>query len=272
MNLPSPQPDWPTSWIQSHHYDRLEHGLSSAVPGYSCAYALRRHHTLELITRTAPTGARVLDIAAAQGNFSLALAERGYDVTWNDLRAELAGYVRQKHTHGRIAYAPGDVFTLGFDAEFDVVLAGEVVEHVAHPDQFVARLARFLRPGGHLILTTPNGGYFLNRLPRFSDCADPSAFEAVQFKPNADGHIFLLHEDELHRLATSAGLQPRELRLFGTPLANGHVKTAPLLRWLPGRAVEWLDRVVAAGPRLVSLRLCSSFAFCCRRPTTSTSA
>ena len=38
----------------------------------------------------------MLDLAAGQGNFSLALAERGYRVTWNDLRGDLEGYVRLK--------------------------------------------------------------------------------------------------------------------------------------------------------------------------------
>ena len=82
-------------------------------------------------------------------------------------------------------------------------------------------------------MTTPNGGYFLNRLPRFSECADPSRYEATQFQPNGDGHIFLLHEDEIPAMAAGAELQIVELCLFANPLTCGHVKTKPLLQVLP---------------------------------------
>ena len=51
------------------------------------------------------------------------------------------------------------------------------------------------KPGGVVVLSTPNGGYFLNNLPHFSDCPDPAIFESKQFSPDSDGHIFLLYED-----------------------------------------------------------------------------
>jgi len=61
---------------------------------------------------------RVLDIAAAQGNFALTMAELGYDVTWNDLRDDLVGYVREKHERGSISFSPGNAFDLSFSASF----------------------------------------------------------------------------------------------------------------------------------------------------------
>jgi hypothetical protein len=59
------------------------------------------------------------------------------------------------------------VFILGAE-RFDAVLATEVIEHVAHPDEFLRQLA-----GGVLIVTTPNGAYFRNKLPRFSGSRTP---------------------------------------------------------------------------------------------------
>ena len=41
------------------------------------------------------------------------------------------------------------------DASFDAALCTEVLEHVRHPDNVVAELARVLVPGGHLCLTVP---------------------------------------------------------------------------------------------------------------------
>jgi len=41
-------------------------------------------------------------------------------------------------------------------AEFDAVLCFESAEHFAHPERLVAELGRVIKPGGTLILTTPN--------------------------------------------------------------------------------------------------------------------
>ena len=41
------------------------------------------------------------------------------------------------------------------DASFDVVFSSQVLEHVFSPDAFLAEIGRVLRPGGHLLLTTP---------------------------------------------------------------------------------------------------------------------
>ena len=191
MRKPIPQSDWPLSWQQSFEYDRLEvFGDISHSLGYAYAYATRFQNTLHLMEQALPKGSRILDVAAAQGNFSLRLAELGYQVTWNDLRSELADYVRLKYEKGEITYAPGNVFDLDFETLFDGILITEIIEHVAHPDDFLRKISKLLRPGGIVVMTTPNGAYFNNNLPRFSDHPDPAIFESEQFKPNSDGHIF----------------------------------------------------------------------------------
>ncbi len=151
---------WPDSWKYSYPYDLEEVYGESKNLGYTYAYSNRRRHALRLVTEVVAPGARILDIAAAQGNFSLALAEMGYKVTWNDLRGELADYVRLKHERGDVEFAPGNAFDLTFPVLFDAVLITEVIEHVAHPDQFLANTARLVRPGGHIVMTTPNGAHF----------------------------------------------------------------------------------------------------------------
>src|SRR5262249_34475334 len=150
----------------SYSYDLEEIYGEISNLGYAYAYQTRRSHTLNLLKEVLSPGDRILDIAAAAGNFSLPLAEMGYDVTWNDLRADLVDYVRMKHETGSINFAPGNAFELRFPSLFDAVLITEVIEHVAHPDEFLAKTASLVRPGGYIIMTTPNGAYFRNTLPK----------------------------------------------------------------------------------------------------------
>lgn len=269
MNWPlKAQPNWPESWRLSHLYDTLELGVS-LVPGrrgYGSAWRNRQRRTIELIRSVAAPPARILDVAAAQGNLSLRLAEMGYHVSWNDLRSELADYVRLKWERGKVDYFPGNAFEVRFPYLFDVVVATEIIEHVAHPDQFLSQLRSLVKPGGHLVLTTPNGEYFLNRLPRFSECPDPSKYEAMQFKPNSDGHIFLLHRDELAPLASQAGLSLLTCRVYNNSLTCGHRKTEGLLGILPKRWVEALEHWTSSFQGRRAGRWHSQLAMLMRRP------
>ncbi len=267
MKKVRPQADWPQSWKESYPYDLAEIYNQPEHLGYAYAYDNRRKHTLELVKSIASPGSKILDVAAAQGNFSLALAELGYDVTWNDLRGELVDYVKMKYERGNLNFAPGNVFDLGFASLFDVVLITEIIEHVAHPDEFLAKISHLTKPGGYIVMTTPNGGYFLNKLPKFSECADPSQFEDVQFKPNADGHIFLLHQDELEALARQANLRVLDVDLYTNPLTNGHVKTEALLKVLPRGAVQLVENATCRLPKPLRTKMCTGMAILFQRPT-----
>jgi len=174
--------------------------------------------------------------------------------------------VRQKQDHGHINFVPGNAFELNVDVPFDAVVITEVIEHVAHPDEFLAKVARLVRPGGYVVMTTPNGAYIRNRLPKFSECSDPTRYEPVQFKPNSDGHIFLLHPDEIGPLATYAGLRIDKVTLFNNPLTCGHMKTELILQVMPRGAVDLLELLTASLPRRLATRLFGQMAARFRKP------
>ncbi|MEA2372953.1 MAG: hypothetical protein QOH12_3347 [Solirubrobacteraceae bacterium] len=243
-------------------FDKLElaaEARSCPDPGYVRAYRQRVAVALALVDECGSPGAEILDVAAAQGNLTIALAMRGYRVTWNDLRAELADYVRLKLGDAQISFCPGNVFEIQA-GPFDIVLATEVIEHVAHPDEFLRQLARLVRPGGYLIVTTPNGGYLRNELPRFSDFGDPSVFEASQFKPDADGHIFLLHPDELDSLGRAAGLELVRVVHSTSVISRGWLRTGFLSRRLPEGILNAIDAGITGSPAAVRDRLTTNLA------------
>ena len=266
MNRVFPEADWPDAWRLSYSYDKEEVYGEIACRGYAYAYDNRRRYTLDLLKEAVAPGASVLDIAGAQGNLSIAAAELGYRVTWNDLRAELAEYVRHKDSTGSISYAPGNAFDLKFPGLFDAVIITEVIEHVAHPDDFLAKTASLVKPGGWIVMTTPNGGYFRNDLPRFSDCDDPSVFESKQFGPNGEDHIFLLHEDEVRNFAAAVGLKVAQFRLFNNPLTSGHVKLERLLWQLPRAAVHRMEQLLQRAPGPIARRLMVHMAVLFQKP------
>ena len=227
--------------------------------GYSYAYENRRDNTLALVESVLKKGDSILDVAAAQGNFSIKLAEMGYKVVWNDIREELIDYVKMKHEFGDIEYNAGNVFEIDFGHRFDLVLATEIIEHVAHPDEFLKNLSNLVKSDGFIVISTPLGSYFKNTLPKFSEFADPSVFESKQFGPNSEDHIFLLHLDEINLLASEAGLKVMDVKYYTNPLTNGHVKLNRLLGSIPKNLVFSIERLTQKFPNKIGKRMHSGF-------------
>jgi 2-polyprenyl-3-methyl-5-hydroxy-6-metoxy-1,4-benzoquinol methylase len=95
----------------------------------------------------------------------------------------------------------------GYDAHFDVVIASEVIEHLENP-RFTAReLFRLCRPGGNVIITTPNN----ESVRALLALAIRGHF--VQFdKGWYPGHITPLVRKDLLRILTEAGFDPTGFR------------------------------------------------------------
>ena len=221
MKLPQYNATWPEAWKIRYEYDVQELSNETETTGYARLYRVRAKLVEKSLQRFAASGSKLLDVAAGQGNFSLRAAARGHRVCWNDIDHSLIDYVRLKDDKQALEFRPGNFLELGVIAEYETVLALEVIEHVAHPDKFLAALAAALQPGGVLVLTTPNGEFLRNTLPSFSQCKDPEVFEAAQFQPNADGHIFLLTSKELDQLGMQVGLKRIDTKYFGTPVVSG---------------------------------------------------
>jgi 2-polyprenyl-6-hydroxyphenyl methylase/3-demethylubiquinone-9 3-methyltransferase len=109
--------------------------------------AARRRH----IPPAARPSARLLDVACGGGLLSPHLGDLGYTHVGIDLSASA---VEQARDHG-VVVVRGDVARLPFrDSSFDVVVAGEILEHVADTASVVAEACRVLRDDGTLVIDT----------------------------------------------------------------------------------------------------------------------
>jgi 2-polyprenyl-3-methyl-5-hydroxy-6-metoxy-1,4-benzoquinol methylase len=185
----------------------------------------RMRALLAVVQATALRPSRVLEVAAGGGGLASTLVAHGAEVVANDLLTDaLAAALREYRGGERVTVTGGSLFDLSPASlgTFDLVIACEVIEHVAHPGDLLARLATLLAPGGRLLVTTPNGAHFRNTLPTLREAGDVAEMERRQFKPDADGHLFLLTPEELAGLAADAGLTVERLDAWGLPPLTGH--------------------------------------------------
>lgn len=112
-----------------------------------------------LACRHIEAGSHVLDIAAGKGFGGHMLARAGCRVVCADIDAAKLDEGRALFAHPALTFSHQDVLNMDFaDGSFDAVVSMETVEHMADVDRYFAELRRVLRPGGLLILSTPQNG------------------------------------------------------------------------------------------------------------------
>jgi coenzyme F420 hydrogenase subunit beta len=108
-----------------------------------------------------PKDCYVLDICSRTGNGALFFKEKGIvgRVLCADFSQRMQAVCFQRLKNAGVSFQQRliDSLPLPFnDREFDVVFSFETVEHISTPDIFIKELGRVIKPGGQMILTTPN--------------------------------------------------------------------------------------------------------------------
>jgi len=103
---------------------------------------------------------RVLNVGCWTGNFELAAAHLPRRLVALEINGAAAAVAQRANP--TVSVINGDVFSLPFREEsFDTVLLLAVIEHLGNREMEALRaLCRTLRPGGHLILSTPHKQWF----------------------------------------------------------------------------------------------------------------
>ena len=126
-------------------------------------YNARPHGSQEKLLALVGEVDRVLDVGCSTGYLAERMQKQGSTVVGLDVDERSAELARQFCE----AVYVGDVETMELPFEpgtFDVILCGDLIEHLRDPQGFLTRIRPFLRPGGRLVLSTPNIANWAMRL------------------------------------------------------------------------------------------------------------
>jgi SAM-dependent methyltransferase len=188
-------------------HNRVERGAGFVFAGEERIELFRRY--------VGGPGRRVLDLGCRDGALTQAYAD-GNEVVGVDADPEALAQAAKLgiETHWADLDEP-----LPFEDEsFDVVVAGELLEHLRDPARFASEARRVLRPGGTFVASVPNAFRLKNRL-RFLMGRKPE---------NDPTHLHMFSPDEVRALLSSfedvrldyiAGrLVPLHARLFANDM------------------------------------------------------
>ena len=146
---------------------------------------------------------RIVDIGCGNGALCRELADHGYEVVGCEPSVESLRSA-QRGAPGLVFYRLGvddDPSVIG-NENFDVAIATEVIEHLVRPFNLPHFAKQLLRPGGHLIISTPYHGYLKNLILALTNRWD------AHLNPFWDGgHIKFWSYNTLAQLLNESGFR-----------------------------------------------------------------
>lgn len=206
-------------------------------------------------------GSRVMEIGCGRGGFVPALLAAGarqiVAADFSETAVAKARSYAEAQGLSDVEFRVEDIEAIKLPPEqFDVVVSCETIEHVPHPERAVAELARILRPGGHLVLTTPN---------YLSTIGLHRAWRAITGRPYTEGGQPICHLTMLPRTlrwVRSAGLKPLHVASTGyaipVPWGSTNCREIPIPRplrypasWVGRHSLVVATKSPAGSPRLM---------------------
>jgi len=202
----------------------------------------------------AVAGRDVLDAGCGEGYGSRLLAELGgaRRCVGIDIDERTIAAARDAYGNGAtLEFEAGDVTRLPFeDKSFDVITCFETIEHVAAQSNAVAELARVLRPGGMLLISSPNRGVYPPGNPFHEQELTAAEFEALL--RSSFSHVALMRQ---HNWIVSAVLGD-DAFATGDARSDVDLRTGKLIGKQPGEELYTLavcGHTEASSPQQVGL-------------------
>jgi len=164
----------------------------------------RFEHALEVLEREL-SARRLLDVGAGAGTFMAIAAGRAWDVHGVEMNASLCREAER-------VVGPGRMLCGAFEAldpneqRYDVITMWDVIEHVLDPAAFVARAQRMLRPGGVIVVCTPDEESTLVRTGKAILRASGGRFAYPALALHPRYHTFFFSGTSLENLFAARGM------------------------------------------------------------------
>jgi len=201
------------------------------------------HYLLTNLARDLKPGADVLDIGCGNGVLSLYCAKHGGQVLGIDIsdKAAEASQIAAKNLGlSKLAsFKASPLEDLRDTQAYDLVVLSEVIEHIPDDAAAMAKIARILKPGGKVYITTPTSYALAHRLRLLM-------FRNDDFDRRV-GHVRRYTPKTLAALVKAAGLEQDYLAKGEGPFRNLllttrlHVFYDLLLKFRLNRLFEWID-------------------------------
>jgi len=119
-------------------------------------------------------GKRLLDVGCGIGAIALELQKRGFQVTGVDFSEVAVNRCLERGLNAFVSDVDGDGLKFA-DKTFDVVWAGDVIEHVFDPIFLLEEVDRVLKDNGRLLMSVPNNFTLAKRLKIFLSGKSPQS-------------------------------------------------------------------------------------------------
>jgi 2-polyprenyl-3-methyl-5-hydroxy-6-metoxy-1,4-benzoquinol methylase len=185
----------------------------------------------------------ILDIGSGIGVFAAAMAYLGHTVVSADVNADNHGWING-HGVKTVSCNILDQPLPFADASFDLVTMFDVIEHLhGSPSHALAEVRRVLRPGGSLIVETPNVVNLRRRLVMLLGKNPASVKYFYDSSLPYSGHVYEYTKEDLERVLLWSGFQLVESKRLN--VARRHHATSE--GYAEGLTLSGVDGVVMLG-------------------------
>ncbi|MDB5099860.1 MAG: methyltransferase protein [Cyanobacteria bacterium RYN_339] len=204
-------------------YDIVTDGLADTAHGHQL--------------RQVPPGSRVLELGCASGYVSKLLVERlGCTVTGVELLEEYAALARAHCAEVLVGNLDQlDLTQALAGRQFDVVLAGDVLEHLLDPRRTLTQARALLAPGGRVVATIPNIAHGDVRLALLAGRFDYRRLGLLD-----ETHVRFFTHSTVRQLFEQAGLAVALVDRIRQPLFQTELEISPGM--FPPEAVRWVEQ------------------------------